>query len=97
MHVSAGAQRSQRSWIPLELGLQAIVSWETNPSPLKEQYVLSTTEPSLRPYPTLLFFIEKVFFMQHILIMFSLTPNFSQIFPTSLHTRLYVLFSLSLS
>lgn len=44
---------------PLEQELQAIVSWVPNSSPLQEQYVLSTAEPSLQPLPHTLVFNGK--------------------------------------
>ena len=50
----SGARRGQkRTWDPLELELQIVVSltygcWELNPGPLEEQPVLLTDDPLLQ-------------------------------------------------
>lgn len=54
-------QRPKRSWEPLGLGLQTVMSHaryqESNPGPLHQQWLLSTVEPALQFYT--LIYIES--------------------------------------
>lgn len=58
MHVSLGSLGGQRGQNPLELELQAVLNHlmlDAGDWTLKEQQVLSASEPPLQPYPILVF------------------------------------------